>query len=88
MKHLFISATTALILMSCGQAKQELKEPINPRDTSNVIACDSVTNNVYDKNGNEKYIRTLVCDSHYVSKAVNEEYQKQLELYEKAKAGK
>jgi mannitol-specific phosphotransferase system IIBC component len=93
MKHLFISASVALILMSCGQAKQEktseeLKEPINPRDTSTRIVCDSINEQSFDANGNEVVERKFVCDSHYVSGAAGEEYLRQLELYEKAKVKK
>jgi hypothetical protein len=93
MKYLFISATVALILISCTPTKQEttseeLKEPINPRDTSTRIFCDSINEQYFDAKGYEVIVRKFVCDSHYVSGAAGEEYLRQMELYEKAKAKK
>ncbi len=92
MKQLFISAVAALMMMSCGQTKQEtvteeLKEPFDPRDTSTTILCDSITEKVTNEKGDTIYKRSFVCDSHYVSSnsEAAKEYERKYEAYLKAK---
>jgi hypothetical protein len=77
----------AIGFVSCGDSKtEELQAPINPRDTSTVVVCDSLI--LPDTDSLGRAIREWACDSHFVSRELEEKYDKLVEEYEKVKNAK
>ncbi len=79
MKKLLISASIFVLVACNSNSKSDVPQnPIDPRDTSTLIACDSVTKTVFDENGKEIQKKSFACDSHYVTKELEAEYKRQM----------
>lgn len=79
MKKTLLSSSIFVLVACNSTTKSDVPQnPINPRDTSTVIACDSITETVFDESGKEIQKKSFVCDSHYVSKELEAEYERQM----------